>query len=405
MAKKKKPALSARAGALPASPIRKLVPLADGAKKRGVHVYHLNIGQPDVPSPEAFLKAVREYPAKVIAYGRSEGELPLREAYCEYYGRFGIELSPDEILVTTGGSEALLFAFFCVAGVGDEILVFEPFYTNYTGFAALVGVTLKPLATEPVAGYHLPPREVVEAAVGPRTRAIAICNPNNPTGTVYGEDELNMIAELAGKHDLFIIADEVYREFVYDGPDHTSMLSIPAVADRVVVTDSLSKRFNVCGARIGCLVSRNADVVAAALKLGQARLSPPVVEEYAATAALKMSPEEYVHPMIEHFKRRRDVVHDALTKMPGVVAYKPAGAFYITPEFPVDDAEKFISWMLTDFDLDGETTMLAPAAGFYSTPGLGLREARIAYVLNEDELTRAMACLAEGLNRYPGRIS
>ncbi|HUV87142.1 MAG TPA: pyridoxal phosphate-dependent aminotransferase [bacterium] len=402
---KTKPALSARAGALPASPIRKLIPLADGAKKRGVHVYHLNIGQPDLPSPEAFLKALGEYPAKVVAYGRSEGEVALREAYREYYGRFGLGLSRDEILVTTGGSEALLFAFFCVAGVDEEILVLEPFYTNYKGFAAVVDVTLKPLATEPLAGYRLPPREVVEAAVGPKTRAIAICNPNNPTGTVYGEDELSMVAELAEKHDLFIIADEVYREFVYDGLTHTSMLSMPAVADRVIVTDSLSKRFNVCGARIGCLVSRNADVVAAALKLGQARLSPPVVEEFAAVAALKLAPEDYVQPMIEHFRRRRDIVHDAVTKMPGVVGYKPAGAFYMAPEFPVDDAEKFVSWMLTDFDLDGATTMLAPAAGFYSTPGLGLREARIAYVLNEDELALAMVCLAEGLNQYPGRIS
>lgn len=390
---------------MPASPIRKLIPLADGAKKRGVHVYHLNIGQPDLPSPEAFLKALGEYPAKVVAYGRSEGEVALREAYREYYGRFGLGLSRDEILVTTGGSEALLFAFFCVAGVDEEILVLEPFYTNYKGFAAVVDVTLKPLATEPLAGYRLPPREVVEAAVGPKTRAIAICNPNNPTGTVYGEDELSMVAELAEKHDLFIIADEVYREFVYDGLTHTSMLSMPAVADRVIVTDSLSKRFNVCGARIGCLVSRNADVVAAALKLGQARLSPPVVEEFAAVAALKLAPEDYVQPMIEHFRRRRDIVHDAVTKMPGVVGYKPAGAFYMAPEFPVDDAEKFVSWMLTDFDLDGATTMLAPAAGFYSTPGLGLREARIAYVLNEDELALAMVCLAEGLNQYPGRIS
>ena len=390
---------------MPASPIRKLIPLADAAKKRGVHVYHLNIGQPDLPSPEAFLKALGEYPAKVVAYGRSEGEVALREAYREYYGRFGIELSPDEILVTTGGSEALLFAFFCVAGVDEEILVFEPFYTNYNGFAAVVGVTLKPLATEPLAGYRLPPREVVEAAVGPKTRAIAICNPNNPTGTVYGEDELNMVAEVAEKHDLFIIADEVYREFVYDGLNHTSMLSMPAVADRVIVTDSLSKRFNVCGARIGCLVSRNADVVAAALKLGQARLSPPVVEEFAAAAALKLPPEEYVQPMIEHFRRRRDIVYDAVAKMPGVVGYKPAGAFYMAPEFPVDDAEKFVSWMLTDFDLDGATTMLAPADGFYSTPGLGLREARIAYVLGEDELALAMVCLTEGLNQYPGRIA
>ncbi len=401
----RKPTLSARAAALPASPIRKFIPLADGAKKRGIRVYHLNIGQPDVPSPEAFLKALSEYPNKIIAYGRSEGEAALREAYREYYGRFGIDLSLDDILVTTGGSEALLFTFFSVAAAGDEIIVFEPFYTNYNGFAAVVGVTLKPLATEPAAGYHLPPRDVVEAAVGPRTRAVAICNPNNPTGTVYRDDELEMLAELAQKHDLFIIADEVYREFVYDSQSHTSMLSLPAVAERVVVTDSLSKRFSICGARVGCLVSRNEEVVAAGLKLGQARLSPPVVEEFAAAAALKLPPAEYVQPMIEEFERRRNVVYDAVSKMPGVAAHKPAGAFYTVPEFPVDDAEKFVAWMLTDFELDGATTMLAPASGFYATPGRGTREARIAYVLEESELSHAMACLAEGLKQYPGRTA
>jgi aspartate aminotransferase len=390
---------------LPASPIRKLIPLADAAKKRGVRVFHLNIGQPDVPSPEVFLKALGAYPEKVIAYGRSEGETPLREAYRAYYGRFGLELATDNILVTTGGSEALLFAFFCVAGVGDEIIVFEPFYTNYNGFATTVGVTLKPLATEPASGYHLPPRETIEAAITPRTRAVAVCNPNNPTGTVYAADELHRVAEVARKHNLFIIADEVYREFVYDGNVHTSMLSLSSVAERVIVTDSLSKRFSVCGARVGCLVSRNAEVTAAALRLGQARLSPPVVEQYAAGAALRLPPAEYVTPMIAAFQRRRDVVYDAVSRMPGVLAYKPAGAFYMAPEFPVDDAEKFVAWMLTDFELDGETTMLAPANGFYSTPGRGAREARLAYVLNEGELARAMTCLAAGLQAYPGRIS
>jgi len=400
-----KPQLSARAAALPASPIRKLIPLADGAKKRGVHVYHLNIGQPDIPSPDAFLKALGEFPNKVIAYGRSEGEPPLREAYREYYGRFGLDLAVEDILVTTGGSEALLFAFFCVAGAGDEIIVFEPFYTNYNGFADVVGVKFRPLATEPGSGYHLPAPEVVEAAIGPQTRAIALCNPNNPTGTVYGDDELRAVAELAKRHDLFIISDEVYREFVYDGLTHTSMLSYPDIASRVIVTDSLSKRFSACGARIGCLVSRNAEVLSAALKLGQARLSPPVVEEYAATAALRLAPSEYVEPMIAEFARRRDVVYGAVAEMPGVLAYKPSGAFYMAPEFPVDDAEKFVSWMLTDFDHEGATTMLAPANGFYATPGSGLREARIAYVLNEGDLGRAMTCLAEGLNQYPGRTS
>jgi len=397
------PAISPRAAALPASPIRKLIPLADGAKNRGRHVYHLNIGQPDIPSPEVFLKTLGEYPDRVVAYGRSEGEVALRRAYCAYYARFGLELAPDDILVTTGGSEALLFAFFTVAGAGEEIIVFEPFYTNYNGFASVVGVTLKPLATESAAGYHLPPREVLEAAIGPKTRALALCNPNNPTGTVYTAEEIALVAELALAHDLFVISDEVYREFVYDGLAHVSLLSLPDLASRVVVTDSLSKRFSLCGARVGCLVSRNADVVRAGLKLGQARLSPPVIGQYAAAAALELPPSEYVTPMIAAFERRRNVVYDAVAKMPGVLAYKPSGAFYMQPEFPVDDAERFVSWMLTDFDLDGATTMLAPGDGFYSTPGRGKREARIAYVLNEEELARAMSCLAEGLQNYPGR--
>jgi len=399
----KTPALSARARALAPSPIRKLIPLADGAKKRGVHVYHLNIGQPDVPSPDAFLKALRQYPEKVIAYGRSEGEASLREAYREYYRRFGIELEVRNILVTTGGSEALLFAFYAVAEPGDEVLVFEPFYTNYNGFATIVDVKLKPLPTDPANGYHLPPAKEIAAAVGPRTRAIAICSPNNPTGTVYTAAEMKTIAEVAAAHNLFIISDEVYREFVYDGGTHTSMLTFPEVAERVIVTDSISKRFSACGARIGCLVSRNDDFLAAGLKLCQARLSPPVVEEFAAVAALKLPPEAYVLPMIAKFESRRNVVYEAFQKIPGVVVQKPAGAFYMAPQLPVDDAEKFVSWMLTDFSHEGATTMLAPAAGFYATPGRGLDEARLAYVLNEDDLRQAMVCLAAGLQAYPGR--
>ncbi len=398
------PKLSSRAAEMPPSPIRKLIPLADGAKKRGVHVYHLNIGQPDVPSPEAFLRALAAYPEKVVAYGRSEGETALREAYRVYYSRFGIDLELKNILVTTGGSEALLFAFYCLAEHGDEVLVFEPFYTNYNSFAKLVGVKLKPLATDAASGYRLPPAGEIEAAVGPRTKAIAICSPNNPTGTVYTEDEMRTVAEIARRRNLFIISDEVYREFVYDGRRHTSMLSFPDVADRVVVTDSISKRFSACGARIGCLVSHNEDVLAAGLRMCQARLSPPVIDEFAATAALTLSPEEYVVPMIAKFESRRNVVYDAFAGIPGVAVQKPAGAFYMAPRLPVDDAEKFVSWMLTDFSHEGATTMLAPAAGFYATPGRGLNEVRLAYVLNEDDLRRAMACLAAGLQAYPGRL-
>ena len=400
---KDKPALAARATVVPASPIRKLIPLADAAKKRGIHVYHLNIGQPDIPSPEAFLKALGTYPHDVIAYGRSEGEANLREAYQRYYASYGIDLQLSEIMVTTSGSEALLFTFFLVASPGDEIVVFEPFYTNYNGFAAIMDVKLKPVATEAVTGYHLPDAAVIEKAIGPRTRAIAICNPNNPTGTVYTLEELHLIADLARRHNLFIISDEVYREFVYDGLSHTSMLQIKGVENRVVVTDSISKRFSACGARIGCIVSRNADFLAATMRLCQARLSPPVVEEWATVAALNLPREAYIKPMIQKFESRRDCMLQELAKIPGVVIHKPSGAFYLAPQFPVDDAEKFVSWMLQDFSLDGATTMLAPAAGFYATPGRGLNEARIAYVLNEDDLRKATACLAAGLAAYPGR--
>lgn len=397
------PKLSARARAMPRSAIRKLIPLADGAKKKGIRVFHLNIGQPDVPSPAAFLKALGEYPDTVVAYGRSEGERYLREAYRDYYARFGISLDVENILVTTGGSEALLFSFFIVAEPGDEIIVFEPFYTNYNGFAGIADVKLVPVATDPTTGYHLPPASDIEAAVTPRTKAIVICSPNNPTGTVFTYEEMRMIAEIAVAHNLFVISDEVYREFVYDGATHTSMLSFPEAASRVVVTDSISKRFSACGARIGCLVSRNGDFLQEALKLCQARLSPPVIEEYAAAAALRLSPEEYVVPMIKKFESRRNVVYEAASQMPGVIVRKPAGAFYMMPKFPVDDAEKFVSWMLTDFSRNGATVMLAPGSGFYCTPGKGSDEARLAYVLNEDDLAQAMSCLAEGLLKYPGR--
>ena len=395
--------LAARAATVPASPIRKLIPLSDATKKKGVHVYHLNIGQPDVPSPAAFLKALGAFPSNVVAYGRSEGEVALREAYQAYYRRFGLDLELANIMVTTGGSEAILFSFFALANPGDEVLVFEPFYTNYNGIAAIVNVKLVPVATDAATGYHLPPRETIEAAISPRTRAIAVCSPNNPTGTVLRDDELRLVADLALRHNLYIISDEVYREFVYDGKKHVSMLTFADAADRVIVTDSISKRFSVCGARIGCLVSRNKDFMMAALRLGQARLSPPVVEEFAATAALQLEPAEYVTPMIATFESRRNTLFDLVAKIPGVVCQKPAGAFYMAPQLPVDDAEKFVSWMLTDFSCDGKTVMLAPANGFYATPGRGLNEARIAYVLNEDDLRGAMRCLAEGLASYPGR--
>jgi len=399
------PDLSRRTCELPSSPIRKLAPLAAKAKQEGKTVYHLNIGQPDIPTPQAFMDGVRNADIDVLAYSPSPGLPETLAALRGYYAHHGIDLATEQLCVTIGGSEAFTFAMKAAMDPGDEVIIPEPFYPNYRGYACLTTTTVVPITTVAEEGFHLPAAEAIEAKITDRTRAFLFSNPGNPTGVVYTEDELKRIVRLATKHDLFVISDEVYREFVYDGETHTSMLSLPEVAQRVIVTDSLSKRFSVCGARIGCIVSRNAEVMTAALRLGQARLSPPVVEEFAAAAALRLSPAEYVEPMIAAFEQRRNVVYDAVSEMPGVLGYKPAGAFYMAPEFPVDDAEKFVEWMLADFDLDGETTMLAPAEGFYSTPGRGRSEARIAYVLNEEELARAMTCLAAGLAAYPGRTS
>ncbi len=399
----KEVSLSTRAQTVPASPIRKLLPLADQAKKRGTTVYHLNIGQPDIPTPPAFLEAVHNFEPTVVAYGRSEGEHELIRAFIDYYARFGIELEFGELHVTTAGSEAILFALLVTCDPGDEAIVFEPFYTNYNGFAQAAAVNLVPLATDPATGYHLPPREEIEAVVSGKTRVILICNPNNPTGAVLRRDEVETVADVAKERGLFVISDEVYREFTYDGTVHTSIMDIDGMADRAIITDSISKRYSACGARIGCIASKNPDLMQAALHFGQARLSPPVIEQAATLAAVSQAPEEYITPTIEEYKRRRDVVFDAVSRMPGVFVVKPEGAFYIVPEFPVDDAEKFLSWMLTDFEHEGATVMLAPADGFYATPGAGTKQARIAYVLDVEHLAHAMDALAAGLAAYPGR--
>jgi aspartate aminotransferase len=390
--------ISKRAASMQASPIRKLVPLADEAKARGTKVYHLNIGQPDIPTPQEFMDAVRSYDHKVLAYGNSKGDAAYIRALVEYYRRCGIEVEAKDIQVTTGGSEAIIFAMLCVAGVGDEIIVFEPFYTNYNGFAAMADVKLVPITLRAETGFHLPPRAEIEAKITPRTRAILICSPNNPTGTVYSREEMEMIAGICADRSLFVLSDEVYREFIYEGA-HTSIMDIEGVSGRAILLDSISKRYSACGARIGCLVSRNSEVMDAVLKMGQARLCSPSIEQYAAARALNV-PDEYFEGVAEEYRRRRDTVYDELMKIPGVVCLKPHGAFYIMAKLPVADAEDFARWMLTDFSLDGATTMIAPGPGFYATAGKGRDEARIAYVLNVEDLGRAMQTLAAGIRQY-----
>lgn len=392
------PKISQRAKNMPASPIRKLVPLADQAKKRGIKIYHLNIGQPDIPTPLEFMNAVRNYSEEVLAYGNSKGSSGFLSGMVQYYKRKGIEVEEKDIQVTTGGSEAIIFAMICVAGVSDEIIIFEPFYTNYNSFTMMTDTKLAPITLQAENGFHLPPKEKIEEKITSRTRAISICSPNNPTGTVYTKEEMEMIAQICIENDLFVLSDEVYREFIYEGK-HTSIMHVEGVEDRAILVDSISKRYSACGARIGCLVSKNEEVMSAALRLGQARLCSPSIEQFGATAALKIE-DDYFVKMAEEYKRRRDTVYDELMKIPGVVCLKPKGAFYIMAKLPVKDIEDFSRWMLTDFNLDGETTMIAPGPGFYATPGKGQNEARIAYVLNVEDLKKAMRALAKGIETY-----
>jgi aspartate aminotransferase len=395
------PQISRRANDMPPSPIRKLVPFADQAKKKGTKIYHLNIGQPDIPTPPEFMDAIRNYKEEVLAYGNSKGSRAYLSGLVQYYARKGIRVEEKDIQVTTGGSEAIIFAMISVADAGDEIIVFEPFYTNYNGFAQMANVTLVPVTLRAENGFHLTPREEIEEKISSRTRAIMICSPNNPTGTVYTRDEVRMIAEIAQKHDLFVLSDEVYREFIYEG-EHTSIMHIEDISDRAILLDSVSKRYSACGARIGCMVSKNERVIDAALRMGQARLCSPSIEQFGAASALKIQ-DDYFEKMAAEYKRRRDSVYDELMKIPGVVCLKPNGAFYIMAKLPVKDIEDFAKWMLTDFSLDGESTMIAPGPGFYATPGKGKDEARIAYVLNVDDLKKAMRILAKGIETYNQR--
>lgn len=392
------PLIAARARMLPASPIRKLMPLADAARRRGVRVIHLNIGQPDLPTPEPMRQRLAEVP-EILAYTPSGGTPEYLGSLRRYYAALGIDLEESQILATTGGSEALLFALLACGDTGAEALVVEPFYTNYNAFAAMAGVRLVPLTTFGEDGFHLPPRAAWEAAVTPATRMVILCNPNNPTGTVYTREELLMVAAFCRDHDLFLIADEVYRELAYDGRAAVSALSLPEMEGLVVVVDSLSKRYSACGIRLGCLVTRSPDVHEACLRMAQARLSAPGLAQLAALGAEALDPG-YFAANTAVYQRRRDVLFAGLQTIPGVFLRKPEGAFYFIARLPIADSEDFCRFLLEDFALLGKTVMLAPAPGFYATPGLGQDEVRIAYVLNEEDLAEAVILLKEGLSAY-----
>jgi len=391
--------ISLRGRMIQASPIRKLKPYADQAQAKGVKVYFLNIGDPDVPTPQPVYDAFRSFNDPVLSYGPAQGFKELHAAMCDYFADYGIPLVPDNILITTGGSEAILFAFNVVADPGDEIIVFEPFYTNYNGYAYFANVTLVPLTLRGEDGFRLPSEKEIEAKITKRTRAILLCSPNNPTGTVYTPEELERVARLVKKHGLYLIGDEVYKELVYDGLSHKSILEYKEIEDRTIVIDSISKRFSCCGARIGALITRSKDIYQAALKFAQARLCPPSVEQRAAIAAYKMG-LKYFDPVRVEYQRRRDVLYEGLKAIPGVSLYKPQGAFYMIVKIPVKDVEHFVIWMLTDFSHENQTVMVAPAEGFYTTPGKGRDEMRIAYVLKEEDLKKAVVAFRAGLEKY-----
>lgn len=390
--------ISRRALQAPESPIRKLIPIAEKAKKRGVHVYHLNIGQPDIKTPNIFYEYIKKYNPSVVAYTHSAGLVELREAFKNYYKRYDINVETDEIIVTQGGSEAILFSLAVIANPGDEVLVLEPFYANYAGFASFMGIKLVPIPTKPENGYHVPSKTIFENRVSKKTKAILFSNPSNPTGTVYSEDELKTIMDIALKYDLYVISDEVYREFVYDGLKHISMMNMD-VDKRVIMVDSVSKKFSACGARIGVFVTKNKELHKNAMKFAQARLSPAMMEQYGVIGLLNLK-EEYFENIREIYVRRRNTVCEELSKIKGIIFEKPQGAFYISVKLPIDDAEEFVSWMLSDFNVDKKTTMVAPLKGFYATPNVGNSEIRIAFVLEENKLKDAIKILVQGLEEF-----
>ena len=388
---------------MPESPIRKLVPFAEKAKKKGKKVYHLNIGQPDIRTPEVALEAIHNFSDKVVEYSHSAGFESYRIGLAKYYQNLGIDIVHEDLMVTTGGSEALLFALNSCLDAGDEIIIPEPFYANYNGFSISSGVTVKPITTSINDGFTLPAIEEFEKLITPNTKAILICNPGNPTGYLYSKEELERLRDVVVKHDLFLISDEVYREFVYDGNDHHSVLSIEGLDENTIVIDSTSKRYSMCGIRVGCVVSKNKTVISTALKFAQARLSPPTFGQIAGEAALKTE-SSYFEKVSAEYVSRRDVLIEGLNAIEGVICPKPKGAFYAIAQLPVDDADKFAQWLLEDFDLDGETIMVAPASGFYSTPNIGINQIRIAYVLNKESLQTSIKILEAALKVYPGSV-
>ena len=387
---------------MPASPIRKLVPFAEAARKRGVHIYHLNIGQPDIETPPAALDAVRNSRFNVLEYSHSAGTESYRRALVKYYKSVGIHVDENEIIVTTGGSEAILFGFLACLDAGDEVIIPEPFYANYNGFAVTAGVDVKPITSHIASGFALPPIEEFEKAITPRTRAIIICNPNNPTGYLYSRAEMEVLREIVKKYNLYLFSDEAYREFCYEG-DQSSAMHLDGIEEHVVLMDTISKRYSACGARIGALVTKNKEVLAAVMRFAQARLSPPSFGQILAEAAVDLPANYFDEPRAEYL-RRRDVLVERLNAIPGVFCPRPKGAFYAMASLPVDDADNFCQWILNNFEYNGATVMMAPASGFYSTPGLGKNEVRLAYVLNTNDIHKAMDCLERGLEAYPGRV-
>lgn len=387
---------------MPESPIRKLVPFAETAKAEGKKVFHLNIGQPDIETPQVALDAIRNFDDKVIEYSHSAGFQSYRDNLAANYRKSGINVDSEDIIITTGGSEALTFGFMSTCNPEDEVIIPEPFYANYNGFAVAAGLNVVPVTASINDGFALPPVEEFEKKITDKTKAIVICNPGNPTGYLYSKEELEKLRDIVKKHDLFLFADEVYREFCYDGAVPFSVMNLEGIENNVIMIDSVSKRYSMCGSRIGAIVSKNKEVMASALKFGQARLSPPTVDQVAGEAALK-TPQSYFDDVVAEYVERRNIMVDGLNAIDGVYCPKPSGAFYCVAQFPVDDTEKFCQWLLEKFEYKGATVMMAPASGFYSTKGNGTQEARIAYVLNQDSLKKAVKCLEEALKVYPGR--
>ncbi len=397
------PSISERGKAIPASPIRRLVPYAEEAKRKGRKVYHLNIGQPDIPTPEVALNALRNINLKVIEYSHSAGNESYRRKLAAFYRKIGINIDFTELMITTGGSEAILFSMLACLNPGEEVITPEPFYANYNGFATTAGIKIIPVTSYIKEDFSLPPIADIEKKITSKTKGIIICNPNNPTGYLYSKEELEHLKEIVKKYDLYLFSDEAYREFCYDGAEHFSAMSLKGIENNVIMLDSISKRYSACGVRIGAIVTRNKDIISTALKFGQARLSPPGLGQIVGEASID-TPDNYFKEVNKEYTLRRNFMVEALNKMPGVYCPKPKGAFYTVVRLPVDDTDKFAQWLLEEFEYNNQTVMVAPASGFYSTPGYGKNEVRIAYVLKIEDLKNAMMILAEALKVYPGRV-